>query len=80
MTPAIVAVKAATKTAPAEMSLAILAAGWCSLVNPSTTVSIAVLVNSTVITNPIKIVIITQSIIEIFKNKPSMITNNPAKR
>ena len=57
--PMITDVIEATKTAPAEISLASFAPGWETSVKLSTIASIAVLVSSMAITKPIRMIIIT---------------------
>lgn len=52
ISPTIAAIIAATSTAPAAVSLAVLASGFRSVVTKSTTDSIAVLTSSRAITNP----------------------------
>ena len=71
---------AAIKTAPAEISLASFAPGCSWSVNASTTASIAVFVNSTEMTNPIRNKIIIQSTLEIFKIIEKIMTINPTRK
>lgn len=78
--PIIAEVKADTKTAPAEISLANFAPGWGWFVKWSTTDSMAVFVSSKEITNPIRKMIIIQSCLEIFNMNDKTITKRPAKK
>lgn len=80
MVPTTVEVTAAIKTAPAAISFANFAPGCSLAVKASTTASIAVLVSSTEMTNPIRKIIIIQSDLEIFKIREKIITSSPAKK
>ena len=80
MIPNIAEVTAATSTAPAEISLASFAHGCSLSVNASTTASIAVFVNSTEMTNPMRNIIIIQSVLEILKMTPAIITSTPKRK
>ncbi len=80
MTPKTPAVIAAIRTAPAAISLANFALGCSLSVNASTIASIAVLVSSKEITNPVRKIIINQSVLEIRKNIEAAITIKPAKK
>lgn len=77
MSPKIAEVIVAIKTAPAEISLAHFALGCCLSVNASTTASMAVLVSSKEITNPIKKMVNKKSCREIFKSSEVIITIIP---